>query len=138
MKVKDIPQDTVNKAFTRGDTTYVHYAVDDKGKVVQVWSKGWDVTATTLETLGNMFNDLAEDAKVRIKKGETSSLEYFMHHYQLDLPLLASQMGVSKRKIKKHFDPKIFDKLDDKTLQDYADFFNINVNEIKNFKKGLK
>lgn len=138
MKVNEVPQDKVDKAFKRGDTEYVHYAVDDKGKVVQVMSKGWDVLATSLETLGNMFNDLAEDAKVRIKKGETSPLEYFMHHYQLDLPLFAAQMGISKRKIQKHFNPKVFDSLDDKTLQDYADFFNIDVNEIKNFKKGLK
>jgi hypothetical protein len=138
MKVNEVPQDKVDKAFKRGDTTYVHYALDDNGKMVQVWSKGWDVLATSLETLGNMFSELAEDAKERIKKGETSPLEYFMNHYQLDIPLFAAQMGVSKRKIKKHFDAKAFDKLDEKTLQEYADFFNIDINEIKNFKKGLK
>jgi hypothetical protein len=138
MKVKEVPQDNQNKIYKRGDTKYLHYAVDDSGKIVPVMSKGWDVLETSIKSLGKMFSDLAEDAHERVRKGETSPLEYFMYSFQLDLQQFSDQTGISKRKLKKHFDPGVFDKLDDKTLQNYADFFDIDVNKIKNFKKGLK
>jgi hypothetical protein len=138
MKVKEVPQDTVNKSFRRGDTADMHYAVDDNGKVVQVWSKGWDVSENSWKTLWDMFAEMANDAKERIKQGRTSPIEYFMHNAKLDLPLFAAQMEMSKRKIKKHFDPRVFDRIDDKTLQKYADYFKISLNDLKNFKKGIE
>ena len=138
MKVKDVPQDKVDKTYKRGNTSYVYYAEDNKGNMVQVMSRGDDLPATALEMLGNMFKDLEKEALIRIKNGETSPLEYFMNHYQLDLSQFAAQMGFSKRKIKKHFKPDEFKKLDDETFQKYADFLDIDIKELKNFKKGIK
>jgi len=133
MKTHEVPQDS--QRLKRGDTTYVNYAVDEKGNFVQVWSKGWDVQDTAMNNLEKMFHDLEQEALEKIKKNEASPLEYFMNHFQLDLPLFAAQMGVSRRKIKKHFKPDVFKKLDDKTLQEYANFFQIDVDTIKNFKR---
>ncbi len=138
MKVNEVPQDNVDRCFTRGDTADMYYAVDDNGNVVQVWCKGWVDSENSWRNLMNLFNDLAEDAKERIKTGKTSPIEYYMHKSHLDLDHLSPQIGISKWKIKKHFKLKVFEKLNDKTIQKYADFFNIDFNEIKNFTKGLK
>jgi hypothetical protein len=131
MKVKDVPQD--NQPIGHGETKDTFYAVDDNGNFIKVLSKGWHVTATATDNLQKMFHELEEEAKEKIKRNETSPLEYFMHHFQMDLPLFAAQMGISQRRIKKHFKPDVFKKLDDKTLQGYADFFQIDINELKNF-----
>jgi hypothetical protein len=138
MKVNEVPQDKQDIAFKRGDTDYLYYAANDKGDIVQVMSKGWDVLETSYHALGKLFSDQADDAKERVRKGETSPLEYIMFSFQLDLNQFADQIGISKRKIKKHFKPEVFDKLDDKMLEIYADFFDIDVNKIKNCKKELK
>jgi hypothetical protein len=137
MKVNEVPQDNVDKCFTRGDTSDMYYAVDDKGDVVQVWCKGWVESENSWRNLMILYNELAEDAKDRIKKGETSPIEYYMHKSHLDLDHLSPQIGFSKWKIKKHFKLKVFEKLNDKSLKIYADFFNIDINELKNFKKGI-
>jgi len=43
---------------------------------------------------------------------------------------LAKRVGISKRKLRKHFKPDIFAKLDDSTLQKYALVFGLNVEQI--------
>jgi len=88
--------------------------------------------------LANMFDEWAAEAKERVKKNQSSPIEYFMYYYGLDLPTLAQQMGLSQRKVKKHMKPDVFEKLDEKTLKQYASLFQIDVAAIKNFKKELK
>ena len=132
MKVKDVPQD--NMKIRGRNSRYVTYALDENGNYAQVLHEGWEVQETAILSLEKMFNELAEEARERVRKNETSPIEYFMHHFLLDVPLFAAQMGTSQRKIKKHFKPDIFKKMDDRTLQEYADFFRIDINEIKNFK----
>jgi hypothetical protein len=37
-------------------------------------------------------------------------------------------------RVKRHFKPKVFAKLNDKILQKYAETFEISVDELRNFK----
>jgi hypothetical protein len=134
MKVKEVPQDNVKRAYTRGETRDVHYAVDDNGNIVKILSQGWDVMETSLESLEIMYNDFAEEARERIKKGESSPIEYFMYKFMIDEELLGAQFGFSARKVRKHFKPKVFSRLDDRTINQYADFFQIDIDQLKNFK----
>jgi len=61
-----------------------------------------------------------------------------MFYFGLDLATLAQQMGFSQRKVKKHMRPEVFERLDEKILEQYADLFQIDVTAIKDFKKELR
>jgi len=52
----------------------------------------------------------------------------------MDLTILAGYVDMWKWRVKRHFKPTVFDKLNDKTLQKYADAFDISIAELKNFK----
>jgi hypothetical protein len=67
----------------------------------------------------------------RIKRGETSPLEYHATKNLMDIDLLSSYSGFSKRTIRKHYNPEIFSKLDDDILSVYADVLRISVEELK-------
>ena len=67
----------------------------------------------------------------RVRAGETSPLEYHAARNVMPLELLARYTGFSKRKVRKHLDPKNFNKLDDETLAAYADALRITVDELK-------
>jgi hypothetical protein len=49
----------------------------------------------------------------------------------MDIDLLSSYSGFSKRTIRKHYNPEIFSKLDDDILSVYADVLRISVEELK-------
>lgn len=134
MKVKEVPQDGRQ---TFGDTTLIEYAVDENGKIIPVQSSGWEVRVQAMDNLAAMFDEWAAAARERVKNNQSSPIEYFMYHYGLDLPTLAQQMGISQRKVKKHMKPAVFEKLDDKTLEQYASLFQIEAATIKNFKKEI-
>jgi len=115
----------------------VQYAVDDNGEFVKVGSNGWEPGYRALINLREDFDARAEDAKERVKRGQTSPIEYFMHRAYMELSTLAQMTGLSQRKVKKHFDPRGFEQLDDATLQTYATVLLVDLDTIKNFKKGL-
>ena len=52
------------------------------------------------------------------------------------VPPLAQMTGLSQRKVKKHFNPSEFERLDDATLQKYATVLLVDLAAIKDFKKG--
>jgi hypothetical protein len=61
-----------------------------------------------------------------------------MNKYFMDLPALAAGMGLAKWRVKRHFKPKVFNKLNNEMLQRYADFFNLDATELKkNFKENV-
>ena len=135
MKVKEVPQDDI-KTF-KGFGTKAMYAVDENGQYTTIPTSGWEVEEVVLRDVVDDFAKLAEEAKSRAIRGNTSPIEYFMNKYFMDLPALAAGMGLAKWRIKRHFNPKIFSRLNDKLLQRYADFFNLDVDELKNFKENI-
>ena len=135
MKVKEIPQDNI-KTF-KGFGTKAMYAVDENGQYTKTPTSGWEVEEVVLRDVIDDFAKLAELAKTRVFKGETSPIEYYMNKYYMDLPALARGMGLAKWRVKRHFNPNVFNKLNQKMLQSYADFFNIDVHTLKNIKENF-
>ena len=133
MKIKEVPQDNI-KTF-KGFGTKAMYAVDENGQYATIPTSGWEVEEVVLRDVVDDFAKLAEEAKSRVIKGNTSPIEYFMNKYFMDLPALAAGMGLAKWRVKRHFNPKVFNKLNYEMLQRYADFFNLDVEELKNFKE---
>lgn len=135
MKIKEVPQDDI-KTF-KGFGTKAIYAVDENGQYARIPTNGWEMEEVVLRDVVDDFAKLTEESKSRVIKGQTSPIEYYMNKYFMDLPALAAGMGLVKWRVKRHFSPSVFSKLNDKMLQRYADFFNVDVVDLKNFKETI-
>jgi len=135
MKVKEVPQDDI-KTF-KGFGTKAMYAVDKNGQYTRTPTSGWEAEEVVLRDVVDDFAKLAEEAKTRVFNGKTSPIEYYMNKYYMDLPALAKGIGLAQWRVKRHFNPNVFKKLNQKLLQSYANFFNIDVDTLKNIKENF-
>ena len=133
MKIKEVPQD--DNATFKGYGTKAVYAVDENGQYTRISTSGWEVEEVVLRDVVNDFEKLAREAKTRVVKGETSPIEYFMNKYFMDVPALAASMGLTRWRVKRHLNPRVFNKLNAKLLQRYADFFQVDIDTLKNLKQ---
>ena len=132
MEKENVPQDKGN--LTKNNLKELLYATDENGDYTTTLSSGWEPKTIALS---NSIDDIKEriaDAKQQVVSGEVSPICYYMEVNKMDLTILASYVGLWKWRVKRHFKPNIFAKLNDKTLQKYADAFEISVQELKNIK----
>ena len=130
MKVEDVPQDL---KFTEG-TPVRHpvYAVDSEGKYQMVNSVGWEAKNEAIQFELDVIQEECDEILERVKKGETTLLEYYAVKNLMTVELLAHYSGIPKRKVRKHMsDPEAFASLDDKTLGAYAEALRMTVEELK-------
>lgn len=129
MKKKDVPQDDEN--LFEGKFKVVKYAVDDDGNYGTVGSTGWEPENAVLNQAWDEINKKVEETKNKIETGELSPLAYHMEKNIMDVDMLSQYMDISKRKVAKHLEPSGFNDLDAKTLEKYAEVFDISVEELK-------
>jgi hypothetical protein len=129
MKKKDVPQDDEN--LFEGKFKVVKYAVDDDGNYGTVGSVGWEPENTVLNQAWDEINKKVDETKKKIEAGELSPLAYHMEKNIMDVGMLSQYMDISKRKVAKHLEPSGFNGLDIKTLEKYAEVFDISVDELK-------
>ncbi len=132
MKKDDVPQDAV-ETF-QGYGRKAMYAIGPDGRYCTVKSSGWDVEETVLRDVVQDFHDRAKQAAERVRRGQTSPIEYFMHLKLMDLPALAGGVGLARWRAKRHFNPRVFARLNPRILKRYADFFQISITELAEFK----
>ena len=131
MKKEEIPQDRSKL----GDVNIreVYYVVDKDGKYTTGLSTGWEAKAIALDlTIENLNRDI-EEARQEVINGNKSPLYYFMWREKMDEGILASYVGKFKFIVKRHFKPKVFKKLSQKTLNKYAEVFEVDVEKLINF-----
>ena len=129
MKVSDVPQDL--NYYKDTVVRDLNYAVDEQGRYQAVVSDGWEAKDDALDVAWDDVREQCDEVLERIKKGETSPLEYHATKNLMPINLLSSYTGFSKRTIRKHFIPANFIKLDNDTLSIYADVLRITVEELK-------
>lgn len=135
MKTDEVPQDD-NRTF-RGYGTKAVYAVGENGRYTKMATSGWEVEEVVLRDVLADFEQLAADAKKRILSGRSSPIEYFAYKRLMDISALAQAMGLAKWRVRRHLNPSVFGKLNDKLLQRYADLFRIDIAMLKNFKENI-
>ena len=128
MKKEEIPQDdgALNKL-----TKEVVYAVDSSGNYSTELSTGWDVKTKALDVAWEDIQQRIEDARKKVLKNEASPILYFIELRLMDIGIVAAYTGFWKWTIKRHLKPSVFKKLSEKKLQQYADAFNVSVEELK-------
>jgi len=130
MKKDEVPQDESNLASA--NIKDMVYAVDENGEYVTELSTGWAPKTIALDNAIHVIEERIEDAKKRVLENKTSPIEYYMEVHKMDLPILASYVGLWKWRVKRHFKPSVFEKLNNKILQKYADVFEISIEQLKN------
>jgi transcriptional regulator with XRE-family HTH domain len=117
MKEEDVKVDCKTHQF-------VIYAEKDDGSFSPVQTGSYmtkNHIADFFTIAGNVNNSLVE----RLKKGEISPIYYFMVIEGLTLTELAARVGISKYYVKKHLEPKGFQKVSVSKLRRYANVLNI-------------
>lgn len=129
MKKNEVPQDKSN--LESANFKELCYAIDENGEYTTELSTGWDPKTIALNNAIEAINERISESKQRVKDHKVSPLEYYMELHKMDLPILASYVGIWKWRVKRHFRPAIFKKLNNKTLQKYADVFDITIEELQ-------
>ena len=130
MKKEELPQD---KSHLKNFTREVCYVKNSEGKYVTDLSTGWEVKSAALNNQWDEIERRIKKAKEKIINGKASPILYFFELKLMDLTVLSGYTGFSKWRIKRHMRPNVFKNLNDKTLQVYAEIFEISLNDLKNF-----
>ncbi|MEZ5045426.1 MAG: hypothetical protein R2831_00355 [Chitinophagaceae bacterium] len=130
MKINEIPQD--QKQFKDGHNApkKVMYVTQEDGTYTQRTSLGWEVENLALEQAWQDIDEQLNHCLQLIKENKTSPIHYYMIKNRMDIPILASYVGKWKWQVKRHFKPSVFKKLNEKTLQAYANAFAISIKEL--------
>ena len=129
MKTIEVPQDL--QFFKDNVVRDVMYAVDENGQYKPVLSDGWSVKNDALNAVWDDIREQCEEIRSQVNMKQTSPLAYHMKKSLLTIGMLSSYADVPKRKIRKHLQYDEFFKLDEETLQKYADAMRITVEELK-------
>lgn len=132
MKAKDVPQD--KSSLVNKNMQELCYATDMDGKYVTKLSKGWEPKTIALNKSLDLLKERADNFKYLFKEGKISPVQYYMELSRMDLPTTASYMGKWKWQIKRHFKPSVFKKLSQKTLDKYAETFQISSTQLTDIK----
>lgn len=129
MKKSEVPQDKSN--LESANFRELCYAVDENGEYTTEHTTGWDPKTIALSNAIEKIKERVEAAKQKVHANETSPIEYYMELNKMDLSVLASYVGIWKWRVKRHFKPSVFSKLNSKTLQKYAEVFEISVEQLQ-------
>lgn len=129
MNKQDVPQD--NGSLAKKNVHELCYALDEHGRYVTVASTGWDAKTLALNESLELIEERIAATKQAVTDGELSPIAYYMELHRMDLPLLASYVGIHRWFVKRHFQPKRFLHLKEKTLRKYAAVFGITVGQLK-------
>lgn len=132
MEKEKVPQDKSN--LTKNNVKELLYATDENGNYTTTLSTGWEPKTIALSNSIDDINERIAEAKMQVETGEASPICYYMELNKMDLTILSSYVGLWKWRVKRHFKPEVFAKLNDKILKKYADAFDISVAELKNIK----
>ena len=128
MKIDDVPQDDIS---TYAGMTKAIYAIDEEGHYGIVASTGWNIEEEVTRQALSELERLAGEAYRMVVSGKVSPLYYHMHIKRMDIQILSQATGLFQWRIKRHFKPEVFARLNGTVLARYSDALGISVEELK-------
>ena len=128
MRPDEVPQQSA--PLLEGQRKAV-YVVDKDGHYLIAQSGGDEAEITVTEEAVAWFARLAEDARQRALRGESSPLEYHMFRLRMDLPTLASATGFWRWRVRRHLTAKGFASLNPRQLERYAEAMGLTVAQLQ-------
>jgi hypothetical protein len=132
MKIENTPQEP-NK--THAGAKKALYAQDEKGEYKITPSIGWKAEEIATLLALEELKLKEKEAKEAYFAGKLSPLPFYMYQKRMDLTILSCTSGISKWRIKRHFKPSVFAKLNDKYLFLYAEALDIDAKTLREIKK---
>ncbi|HLZ19183.1 MAG TPA: helix-turn-helix domain-containing protein [Smithellaceae bacterium] len=126
MKVNEVPQDIT---FYEG-VKRACYALNEEGKYVVVPSTGWDAEDVVNSLAVDDLAVMLEETRNAVWAGLKSPLCYHMERRQMNPDILAKTAGIAVFRVKRHFRPEIFVKLNSSVLNRYAQALAVTVEEL--------
>ena len=123
MKEKDLYIDDKTREF-------ILYAEKDDETYAEMKSGSY-VVKNCIDEFYRIRQNLENELNEKLEKGLISPVYYFMLMQDMGLRDLAGRIGISRRKLKKHFEPRHFLKLDDGMLERYAQVFDVTAAQLK-------
>jgi hypothetical protein len=90
-------------------------------------TSGSYAAAHNLDEFFLLKGNLDKQLRGELQKGNISPVYYYMLMQDMGPGDLADRIGISKRKLRKHFKPEKFLKLDKDILQKYATVFGVTI-----------
>ncbi len=118
-----------DKAY--GQHRELSYSYGDGGTFEKTVGFHGEADRLILQQAWDLFHERIEEARQRVLAGKASPVVYFMEKNLLDPMNLSMMAGISLWRVKWHFKPGVFKRLNDKTLQKYAEAFNITVDQLR-------
>ena len=128
MKDNEVPQD-------KSSFTDLYYAVDKEGNYLTKKSSGWEPKKIALRKSLDLIDERVKDIKQKVINNELSPIAYYMELNRMDISVLAAYFGKWKWIVKRHFKPSNFNKLSLKSLEKYANIFNISLAKLKDISR---
>jgi hypothetical protein len=122
MRDRDVPQEG-NAAL--GGYRKAVYALAEDGRLRIVASRGWEAEEIVTRQAVEDLERRASAARARVLSGETSPLEYHMYRARMDVTLLSQSTGLWGWRVRRHFRPRVFERLPLRLRQRYADALGI-------------
>lgn len=123
MRERDVPQEG---NATLGGLRKAVYAVAEDGKLRIVPSRGWEAEEIVTRQAVEDLERCAQAARARALAGETSPLEYHMYRARMDVTLLSQTTGLWAWRVRRHFKPRVFERLPLRLRRRYAEALGIS------------
>jgi len=124
MRERDVPQEG-NAAL--GGRRKAVYALAEDGKLRIVPSRGWETEEIVTRQAVEDLERRAEAARIRALAGEASPLEYHMYRARMDVALLSQTTGLWGWRVRRHFRPRVFERLRLRLRERYAEALGISL-----------
>ena len=112
----------------------VIYTVDENGNYIRKQTTGWEPENIAHSIAWDDINQRIENTRKKVQAGKLSPLAYFMEREMLNPKRLSGLTGISKWRIRRHRNPRIFSKISESYLNRYAEFFNVSVSDFIHLK----
>ncbi len=110
----------------------VMYAQNEQG-TFERYNYGSSVEEFATQVAVEEYELLKKECLERIKRGEDSPIAFYMYENRMDLPTLASAVGMFQFRVKRHLKMSVFKRMSDALLKRYADAFSISLSALKEF-----
>ena len=128
MKIDHVPQDDI---LTYAGMEKMIYATNEDGHYGVVASTGWNIEEEVTRQALLELERLTDDAYNEVVQKKASPLFYHMYANRMDIQILSQTTGLFQWRIKRHFRPETFAKLNDQLLARYGDALGLSIEELK-------
>jgi hypothetical protein len=133
MKIDEVPQD--KGYLIEGRISDLNYVVDRNGQYTSKKSKGWKPKNEATSMAWDMVFERVERARQQILSGVLSPLAFYMELNIMDVGILASYIGISRWRVRKHLKMKNFVRLSPGLLEKYAEALQLTSAELVDVQK---